>query len=356
MVKKLWVFLHALLLAAGACAAPPVFAPVVPRPLQFPADFGAHPDFRTEWWYATGWLQTPEGKPLGFQVTFFRAATEHDRANPSRFAPHQLIIAHAALSDPAVGHLQHDQRTAREGFGLAYAKQGNTDVRLKDWSFVRDSGGRYAAKLVAREFAFDLRLVPSQPVLPEGANGFSQKGPRPEQASYYYSEPQLQVSGSIVRGGKPVSVKGIAWLDHEWSTSLLDTNAAGWDWTGINLDDGSALMAFQIRSTSGAPLWAHATWRDRHGKVMQYGPDAVRFTPLRTWRSPRTGATYPVSTTIRTGRFAWQLTPLQDDQELDARQSSSAVYWEGAVTVTRDGEPAGRGYLEMTGYVKPMKL
>ncbi|TFW05283.1 carotenoid 1,2-hydratase [Oxalobacteraceae bacterium OM1] len=331
-------------------------APVTPRPLQFPADFGAHPAYRTEWWYVTGWLETPDGKPLGFQVTFFRSATDHDRDNPSRFAPKQLIIAHAALSDPAQGHLLHDQRTAREGFGIAYAKEGDTDVRLKDWRFVRDTDGRYTATLAAREFRFDLVLAPSQPVLLQGDQGFSQKGPRREQASHYYSEPQLRVSGSIERAGKRLEVKGTAWLDHEWSTSVLDESASGWDWTGVNLDDGAALMAFQIRSKSGEKVWAHATLRDRDGHLTQYGPDQVAFTPRRQWHSPRTGATYPVEAVVRTGNAKWQLSPLQDDQELDARQSSGAVYWEGAVRVLRDGRPAGRGYLELTGYVKAMKL
>jgi predicted secreted hydrolase len=166
----------------------------------------------------------------------------------------------------------------------------------------------------------------------------------------------LRVTGSVTRGGKPLAVTGDAWLDHEWSTSVLDADAAGWDWLGADLDDGSALMAFRIRDKSGAKLWAHAALRDKDGHVTQYGPQQIRFIPLRTWRSPRTGAAYPVATRIEIGPTAWQLTPLQDDQELDSRQSTGAVYWEGAVSVQRDGKPAGHGYLELTGYFKPLKL
>jgi predicted secreted hydrolase len=345
------------LVTVSATAAAPQFTPVTPdKPVAFPADYGAHPGFRTEWWYATGWLQTPDKQALGFQITFFRSATGHDPANPSRFAPKQLIIAHAALSHPADGKLLHDQKSAREGFGLAYAKENNTDVKLDDWSLVRDAGGRYQATIKARDFALTLSLTPTQPPLLQGENGFSRKGPKPEQASYYYSEPHLQVAGSVIRNGKPAAVSGSAWLDHEWSTSVLDENAAGWDWLGANLDDGSVLMAFQIRGKNGEKLWAHGTLRDKSGRITQYAPEQVRFTPLRTWRSPRTNTAYPVATMIRTGVVTWRLTPLQDDQELDSRQSTGAVYWEGAVTVTRDGQAAGRGYLEMTGYVKPLKL
>ena len=341
----------------SALAASPQFAQVTPdKPIVFPRDFGAHPDFRTEWWYATGWLETPEGKPLGFQITFFRSATEHDPANPSRFAPKQLIIAHAALSDPSDGKLLHDQRSAREGFGLAYAKEGNTDVKLDDWRMVRDADGRYRVSAPGRDFALELTLAPSQPPMLQGENGFSRKGPKPEQASYYYSEPHLQVSGTIHRNGKPAAVKGSAWLDHEWSTSVLDPEATGWDWIGVNLDDGSALMAFQIRRRNGDKLWAHAALRDASGRITQFAPQDVHFSPVRTWRSPQTQATYPVEMTLRTGDVEWHLTPLQDDQELDSRKSTGAVYWEGAITVSRDGKAAGRGYLELTGYVKPLKL
>ncbi|MGV3740682.1 MAG: lipocalin-like domain-containing protein [Burkholderiaceae bacterium] len=345
------------LFSAAAFAAPPKLSQVILNtPLSFPRDFGAHPDFRTEWWYATGWLEMPDGKPLGFQVTFFRSATDHDPANPSKFAPKQLIIAHAALSDPALGKLLHDQRSAREGFGLAYAKQGDTDVKLDDWRFVRRPDGTYLAEIPGREFTLRLTLSPTQKPMLQGDAGFSRKGPKPEQASYYYSEPHLRVSGTVVREGKTIEVKGNAWLDHEWSTTVLDSDAAGWDWTGINLDDGGALVAFQIRSKDGRKIWSHAALRDATGRVTQFETDAVQFTPSRTWRSPRTGAVYPVAGTLQTGDIAWQLKPLQDDQELDSRQSTGAVYWEGAVTVTRDGKSAGRGYLELTGYVKPLKL
>lgn len=338
-------------------AAPPHFAAVTPvAGLNFPRDYGAHPDFRTEWWYVTGWLEMPDKKPLGFQVTFFRSATAHDRSNPSRFAPKQLIIAHAALSDPAQGKLQHDQKSAREGFNLAYAHANDTAVGIDDWQLVRQADGRYRAVIAAREFGLALTLTPTQPVLPQGEHGFSRKGPAIGQASYYYSQPQLQVAGAVTRQGTRSAVVGTAWLDHEWSTSILDPDAAGWDWLGANLDDGSALMAFQIRSKTGGKIWAHALLRDRTGRIARYPSDAVQFIPLRRWRSTRTRAVYPVAQAVRTGPLVWQLVPLQDDQELDSRQSTGAIYWEGAVTVERDGKKAGRGYLELTGYLTPLKL
>lgn len=341
-----------------AHAAPPTYAPVTSnRTLVFPQDYGAHPDYRTEWWYVTGWLKTPDGKPLGFQVTFFRSRPPVDQANPSAFAAKQLIIGHAALSDPAIGHLLHDQRSAREGFGIAYARAGDVDVKLDDWSMVRGADGRYQVVVRSSQMAFDLTLTPAQPVLLQGVAGFSQKSPDPRNASYYYSQPQLQVSGKVANGQKAAqAVTGTAWLDHEWSSEYLEPGAAGWDWIGANLDDGGALMAFQMRDKGGSKIWAHATLRDRAGQVTQFAPNQVTFAPLQRWKSPRTEAVYPVATLLTTGTTQWRVLPLQPDQELDSRRSTGAVYWEGAVTLERDGAAAGHGYLELTGYVQALKL
>jgi predicted secreted hydrolase len=362
--KKTWLLVFARmvtiawsLFTAVSFAESPRYMPVMPDyDLVFPKDYGSHQGFRIEWWYVTGWLETPDEKPLGFQVTFFRYATDHDSENPSRFAPKHLIIAHLALSDPAVGKLLHEEKTARESFDLAYARQGNTDVKLDDWTFVRVADGSYEVEMQGSNIGLKLSLKPTQPILLQGGDGFSRKGPEPEQASYYYSEPHLQVAGTVFRHGKSVTVSGSAWLDHEWSSDILDPNADGWDWVGANLDDGSALMAFQIRLKKGGKLWAYAALRDAAGHVTLFEPEQVEFTPQRTWRSPYTDAVYPVEMRIRTGETEWLLTPLFDDQELDSRQSTAAVYWEGAVTLSRDGQPAGRGYLELTGYFRPLDM
>jgi predicted secreted hydrolase len=350
--------------ALNALAAAPPFADVVPgKPVALPQDTGAHPAFRTEWWYVTGWLDTPDHQPLGFQITFFRSATGHPANDPSAFAPAQLIIAHAALSDPAFGRLVHDQRIERQGFGLAYAKPGNTDVKLDTWRMVRAADGHYDVSADAAGFALHLTLTPTGAPLVQGENGYSRKGPLPQQASYYYSEPQLRVTGSVTRpasdaanASKPTQVTGSAWLDHEWSSTLLASDAVGWDWLGANLADGAALMAFRIRTADGHALWAHAALRAADGQITQYAPADVDFTPTREWRSPRTNTQYPVAMSVRTGDTHWQLTPLLDDQELDSSASTGALYWEGAVTLTRDGQPAGHGYLELTGYGKKLQV
>lgn len=349
--------LLALVLGAGRLeAASPGYAPVVPgHPLTFPADFGSHPQFRTEWWYVTGWLATAQGRPLGFQITFFRTRPAVDEDNPSDFTPRQLLIAHCALSDPERGRLWRDQRVRRTGFGLAEAKSGDTDVWMGGWRLRRDAG-IYEAAVDAEDFSLNLTLTPTQPPLLNGEAGLSRKGPAPQAASYYYSLPHLEVSGSVRRGGRTETVSGEAWLDHEWSSEYLDAQAVGWDWVGLDLDDGGALMAFRIRGADGAQRWAGATLRAPDGTTQSLGPGEVGFTALRSWRSPRTGIVYPVSWRLRAGTREITLEPLMDDQENDARLSAGAIYWEGAVRAYQAHRPIGRGYLELTGYGERLRL
>jgi predicted secreted hydrolase len=338
--------------AVAAVAYPAVEAG---RTLVFPRDFGSHPDYRTEWWYLTATLRDGDGNALGVQITFFRTRAPFESAGASRFAPRQLLFAHAAVALPQRGRLVVDQRAARAGLGLAEASEVTTDVRIGDWSLVRDDRG-YRTRIAAREFALELDFAPRTPPLLQGNAGVSRKGPSTAQASFYYSEPQLTTRGMVTVDGRRRTVDGVAWLDHEWSSEYLAKDARGWDWTGLNLDDGGALMAFRIRDRTGATYWAGGSLRDAAGNVTVLGPDDVTFTPQRSWRSPRTGIDYPVAFRLQAGAVDVTLEPLFDDQELDARGSVGTVYWEGVVTVTRAGTRVGRGYLELTGYGAPLRL
>ncbi len=333
--------------------------------LTFPRDHGAHPDYRTEWWYITGIVRPtdhPDAQDMGFQVTFFRSRLDTDPTNPSRFAARQLLFAHAAVSDPARGHLLSEQRAARAGFGLAEASTEDMAVHIGPWSLVRDARSQhFRIKLVAERFSLALELSPTKAILLEGEAGFSQKGPSSVDASEYYSIPQLAVLGSVTLEGRAAQVAGLAWMDREWSSSYLAPDAIGWDWAGINLDDGGALMAFRIRKKSGEPLWAGGTLRQADGTQTRFAPSEVAFKTARTWRSPRTGVVYPVGQTLSVGPYSWQLAALMDDQELDTSASTGTLYWEGAVRASPvPGSPpglrSGEGYLELTGYDQPLKL
>ncbi len=334
---------------------------IAPRALVFPADFGAHPGARTEWWYLTGSLQAGE-RLYGFQVTFFRSRTGLAAGNPSRFAAQQLVFAHAAVSDVQAARQLHDQRIARAGFGIAEAAEGDTRVALRGWSLQREGpadASRYRTRVTSENagFRLDLTLAATQPPLLQGVAGFSRKGPLAAQASHYYSQPQLAASGTLTLQGRASPVEGRAWLDHEWSNTLLDPQAVGWDWIGINLDDGRALTAFRLRRADGGTLYAGGGLRAPGGAARNFEPGEVVFTPGRTWQSPASQARYPVQWSITTPAGRHTVRALFDAQELDSRDSTGAYYWEGLSELLDEaGRRIGRGYLEMTGYAGTLKL
>lgn len=355
MQRRQFLLTPLALATAGATAAV-VYPGVEPGvALAFPRDHGSHPAFRTEWWYITGWVTDHAGHDFGVQITFFRSRTAIGEAGTSRFAPSQLLFAHAAIAAPAHGRLRHDQRAARMGWGLAEASEATTDVRVDNWSLLLERDV-YTTTIEARDFSLDLVFATAGPPLLQGLNGVSRKGPRAAQASYYYSRPQLATTGTVTVGTRRSAVRGTAWLDHEWSSEYLAPEAGGWDWLGINFDDGGALMVFRIRGKDGGAYWAGGTRRDANGRSRTFAPDEITFEPVREWRSPRTSLAYPVAMRIRAGDTVLKIEPLLDDQELDARASVGTIYWEGAVRASVADRTVGRGYLELTGYGAPLRI
>jgi len=350
-----------------------------PRTLVFPRDHGSHPSSRIEWWYLTGHARVgaaDDTRVLGFQLTFFRTRIAATQQMASRFAARQLVFAHAALTDVRGKRFRHDQRIARAGFDVVSASEADTGIRLRDWSLTH-TGGTYQARIQAADFGLELDFSTTQPVLLQGNGGFSRKGPQVAQASFYYSQPQLAFQGHITIDGKRLPVagdgarnvdpasftpgRGAAWLDHEWSDSLLDPDAVGWDWVGINLFDGSTLTAFRIRDKDGNALWDGGSFR--HPKLNNgikpyvFSRGEAVFQAVRGWKSPRTNTTYPVEWLLRTPAEHYVVRALLDDQELDSRNSTGAIYWEGLCDLFDSRrQHVGRGYLELTGYARPLVL
>jgi len=326
-----------------------------PRPFRFPADHGAHPDYRSEWWYFTGNVDTPDGRPFGVQLTFFRFALAPSMpSRRSEWATRQAWMAHFAVTDVQAQKHHAFQRLERGALGLAGATTHPVRIWLDDWRAVGGPDALFPLTLDAREngVAVHLTLRRGKPVVLQGDRGYSRKSAEPGNASYYYSYTRLRASGRVHVDGRDYPVRGSVWLDREWSTSALAEDQAGWDWFALQLDDGRDVMVYRLRRRGGGVDPASA------GVVV--GPDgavtrlqAGDFTgvPLRYWRSPETGARYPVAWRLRLPRAGLDVTvhPRLDSQEM----AFSPRYWEGAVTVSDaggEGNVRGTGYLELTGY------
>ncbi len=330
-----------------------------PRPFSFPDDHGPHPEFRTEWWYYTGNLETAAGRHVGFQLTFFRTAlAPPDRGasvgGASAWRASQLYLAHFALTDTAGGRFHAASRLSREALGLSGARAQPFRVWLEDWSAESDVASGFPVRLraAAGDVAIDLVLASGKPVTLQGDRGWSAKGPEPGNASYYYSFTRMPARGTVRVGGESLDVSGLAWMDREWSTSALHRDLAGWDWLALQLDDGRDVMVYQLRRRDGAPdPHSAGTLIAADGSTRPLAREDATLEVLDHWTSAASRVRYPSRwrLTIPTADLALEITPRLAAQELIV----GTRYWEGAVRVQgmAGGRPvSGRGYVELVGY------
>ena len=326
-----------------------------PREFRFPADHGPHPEFRTEWWYYTGNLETTEGRRFGFQLTFFRSALAPKMpARESAWATRQAWLAHFTISDLDGRQFHSFERWSRGAIGLAGAHAEPFRVWVKDWAAEGVGGQAPPMRLTASEgdTGIDLVLMQGKPPVLQGDRGLSQKSPEPGNASYYYSLTRMPAAGTVSLGGERFAVNGLAWMDREWSTSSLDLGEVGWDWFALQLSDGSDLMLYRLRRQDGAADPASSgTAVSPEGTARHLALADFQIAGSGAWRSPRSGARYPDRWRVRipSEDLDLEIRPALADQELDV----AFRYWEGAVEIagSRRGRPIrGRGYVELTGY------
>ncbi len=349
----------ALVLAVPALAAGSWRAVLAPPALEFPRDHGAHPEYRTEWWYVTGLLRAAGDRRIAFQVTFFRAGLEPGAPGPgeSPLRARQALAAHLAVGEVGRGRTRFAERVRRTAGGLAGASSGDLDVFVEDWSARRAADGTIVLAASDRECAAGVRLelAPRKPLVAHGDGGLSRKGPEPGNASVYLSWTRLAARGTVELDGRAVPVEGEAWFDHEWGSSQLGPDVAGWDWFGLRLADGRDLMVYRLRRADGTSAPESAgTLVAPDGTPRRLAASEFTLDPRSFWTSPRTGARYPavMRLAVPGAGLALETRPLLPDSELDARASTGTVYWEGPVAVS--GSATGEGYAELTGYAGSM--
>jgi predicted secreted hydrolase len=329
---------------------------------EFPRDHASHPEFKLEWWYYTGNVQTGDGRRFGYQVTFFRVGVDPSPANPSRWAVRDLFMTHLAVSDPTAGRYRFEERLSRGGPGLAGAATDRYRVWNDDWRAELEHSGsdtsgprRHVVRALGHKAGVDLVLDEGKPPAINGVNGISQKGAETGNASHYYSLTRMPTRGTITVEGERFAVSGESWMDHEFGTSFLEKEQQGWDWLSLQLADGRELMLYQLRRADGSrDPRSSGTLIDQQGRTTHLSAADFAMTPAgRTFRA-RSGAVYPIRWSIQVpkAQLALDVTTPLDDQELST-EGAGISYWEGLIDVkgTSAGTAiAGRGYLEMTGY------
>jgi predicted secreted hydrolase len=345
----------------GTAPAVPGFARAAPdRPLQFPADHGAHPDYQTEWWYYTGNLEDAAGRVFGYQLTFFRRALRPPAelsARSSPWAANQIYMAHLTLTDVDADRQHQFERFSRGSAGLAGVEAEPYKVWLDDWSVVEQPDGTLLVKAADESVAIELALQRTKGPVAHGLAGYSQKGPDPGNASHYYSMPRLLTRGSVRVGAAVHTVAGTSWMDHEFGTAALAANQIGWDWFSLQLDADVEIMLFHIRTDTGEiDPFSGGTLIGPDSEIVRLARDDFELQVSAIWKSPKTGANYPSRWRLQIPAQGIDLDirPVIDDQELRL----SYIYWEGAVEIVGEhgaSDVAGRGYVELTGYAFSMR-
>ena len=329
---------------------------------EFPRDHFNHPDFQTEWWYYTGNLKSAEGHRFGFELTFFRQAVSRDPAKIAAWEVKDLYLAHLALSDLDGGKFYHAERTNRAGPGIAAVSESLGRIWNGNWQ-IQWQGSDQKLNAIDPRFQLHLTLHPEKPPVIHGENGVSQKAEGPGRASHYISLTRLATSGVIELGNTKFEVAGASWMDHEFFTHQLDSNQTGWDWLSLQLEDRTELMLFNIRRNDGSiDPYSSGTYVDADGKTTHLRSSDFTLKPVgEKWISTLTGAVYPVHWKIAILKLGLELEAktLLASQELTGTSRIAPNYWEGAIVLTgqRNAQPiGGAGYLEMTGYDRPVQL
>lgn len=329
-----------------------------PRKFIFPEDYGPHPGYKTEWWYFTGNLQSEDGHHFGYQLTIFRTAISHDSLKGSSpWRSSQVYMGHFTLTDIENDRFYNFERFSRGAESLAGAAAHPFRVWLEDWEIKEikgeESNGIPVLHLKAEEkgISIEFTLKSMKPVVLQGDQGLSRKGPERGDASYYYSLTRLETEGRVAINKAGFNIKGFSWMDREWSTSALSRSQAGWDWFSLQLNNSKEIMYYQMRLKSGeADKFSQGLVVNEDGHTEPVKKEDVKIEVLGKWTSPL-GGEYPSGwkLSIPSKGIYLEIIPYVRNQELNV----SVRYWEGAVKIkgTWNSRPVeGTGYVELTGY------
>ena len=350
--------LCSLLMLVLVAAGPGYEHAVVPRTFAFPRDHGRHDGFQIEWWYFTGTCHAADGHRFGYELTFFRSAMAPGlpTSRPSGWATNDIYFAHAAVTDVDGKAFANVDRLERGRPGVAWASDQKLDVALLNWTCEQQADGAIRLRASDPKLSIDLALSGGRGPFAEGPGGVNVKGPGPGRASYYYSLTRLHTAGTLGIGSSSARiVDGLTWMDHEFSTDSMSPGQIGWDWFGLQLDDGTDFMIYRMRDRAGGTSYLSGTRVGADGVPHYLSAADITLGGDEPWTSPASGARYPQRWRLGVDGRAMVVTSQLKTQELTTGASAGVTYWEGAVDVgDGGGRHVGQGYLEMTGYAAPV--
>jgi predicted secreted hydrolase len=358
-VQFLFLFLFVSLLVVNLPVGAREFKQALPGYVfSFPGDHASHDQFKTEWWYYTGHLETKDKKHYGYELTFFRTGADSlPVSKPSPWDVKDIFLAHFAITDENNRTFHYFEKLNRSGLNSSGAKLDHYYVFNENWS-VEQLGDRYILRADTPDFGLHLNLSSAKPPVVHGVNGVSQKASCKGCASHYYSMTRLKSDGYLFFKGQSVPVVGTSWMDHEFGSNQLTAEQVGWDWFSVQLDNNTELMLYIIKKTNGGiDTNSSGTIIYPDGSSKHISQSQFNITTSRSWKSPHTGGVYPMDWTIKipSEKLELTLTPSIDDQELSTSKSTGVSYWEGsnAVKGTLNGKNvSGQAYVEMTGYAE----
>lgn len=320
-----------------------------PANLQFPRDHFAHPEFGIEWWYLTANLDNLQGEPIWLQWTLFRIKNPGSEQSKSvnNWTDGQFYMAHFSLHTAT-------QHVAMEMFASGGVGNANIDsnaISINNWQLNKGPGGLPSELSLSfyddssdAQVDIALQLDSKAYYLLQGDAGYSKKHPQTELASYYYSLPEIKVTGSLSFHHESHQVNGQAWYDHEWSSAFLSEDFSGWSWFSIHLDDGSKLTLFTLEPTTDSPFaraW-YGSLMMADGRTIKLVNEQIDITESR-WQHTRIGE-LPVQWHIKISEFDLDLTAIiKKSQQVSP---FSIAYYEGAIDIS--GSKSGIGFVELT--------
>ncbi|WP_136480601.1 lipocalin-like domain-containing protein [Cognatitamlana onchidii] len=211
--------------------------------ISFPLDEGRHATESLEWWYVSGHITTTTNKAYSFMLAYFYRPTS---VFPFNFDGFRVLN----VTDEETGTFYQDTKALNYNILSELGLDIEADLFLggnEFWRNKKDGGTtipfEYELSAASSEVSISLELVTVKRPLIVGGDGLFDQGA--SSYTYYYSQTENSVSGSLTVNGETEAVTGEAWIDRQYGTFNPFTGE-DYEWFSIKLDNGTDLNLWNI--------------------------------------------------------------------------------------------------------------